>query len=84
MSRESVSISFIIASLNNLDIFEYDIGNAYLNAKHIEKLWTEAGTEFRTEKGMVMIIARALYGIKSSGAAWREKLADTLMSLGYQ
>ena len=31
-----------------------------------------------------MIIARALYGPKSSGAVWREKLAETLISLGYK
>ena len=31
-----------------------------------------------------MIIARALYELKSSGATWRSKLAETLMSLGYK
>ena len=31
-----------------------------------------------------MIIARALYGLNSSSAAWRAKIADTLMSLGYK
>ena len=31
-----------------------------------------------------MIIARSLYVLKRSGAAWRTKLAETLMSLGYK
>ena len=31
-----------------------------------------------------MIKARALYGLKSSGAAWREKLAENLTSLRYK
>ena len=31
-----------------------------------------------------MIISRALYGLKSSGAVWRGKLAETLMLLGYK
>ena len=31
---------------------------------------------------MVMIIARALYGLKRSGTAWRGKLAENIMSLG--
>ena len=31
-----------------------------------------------------MIIARALYGLKSSGATWRGEIAETLMSLGYK
>ena len=33
---------------------------------------------------MVMIIARSLYILKSSGVAWRVKLAENLMSLGYK
>ena len=82
VSRDIVRITFILASLNDLNIFACDIENAYLNAKCIDKLWTEAGTEFGTEKLMVMIISRALYGLKSSGASWRAKLSETLMSLG--
>ena len=78
--RESVMIAFLLASLNDLDIFACDIGNEYLNAKFRDKPWTEAGTEFGTEKGMLKTIARALYGIKSSDAAWRSKVAETLMS----
>ena len=45
---------------------------------------TESGTYFGTEKVMVIIISRAIYGLKSSGAAWRSKLAETLMLLGYK
>ena len=71
VSRESVSISFLIASLNDLDIFACNIVNAYLNSKCREKLFTESGTEFGTEKVMVMIISRGLYVIKSSSAARR-------------
>ena len=82
MSRDSISIAFLLASLNNLEIFSCEIGNAYLDAKCREKLWTEAGTEFGTEKVIVIIIARAIYGLKISGTAWRSKLAETLMSLG--
>ena len=84
VSRESVRIEFLLVSLNDLDIFACDIGNAYLNAKCREKFWIESVTEFGTEKGMIMIIARALYGLKISGYTWRSKLVETLMSLGYK
>ena len=47
-----------------------------------EKLWTESGTKSGNEKGMVIMITRALYVLKSSGAAWRAKIVETLMSLG--
>ena len=43
-----------------------------MNAKCREKIWTKAGTEFGSDKGKVMIIIRALYGLKSSGAASME------------
>ena len=84
VSKESFRIAFILASLNELDIFACDICNSYFNTKRREKLWTEVGTEFGAEKGMVMIISRVLYRLKSSGDAWRGKLAETLMSLGYK
>ena len=46
LSRESVGIVFLLASLNDLEIFPCDIGNAYLNAKCRNKLWTEVSTKF--------------------------------------
>ena len=41
------------------------------------------GTEFGSEKGKVMLVVRALYGLKSSGAAWRKHFAQTSRDLGY-
>ena len=32
VSRDSVRIAFLVAALNDLDVFSCDIGNAYLNA----------------------------------------------------
>jgi hypothetical protein len=58
-----------IAALNDLDVFACDVGNVYLNADCREKIWTIAGSEFGSEKGSVMLNVKALYGLKSSGAA---------------
>jgi Reverse transcriptase (RNA-dependent DNA polymerase) len=71
VSRESVRIAFLIAALNDLDLLIFDVGNAYLNADTTEKLYCYAGKEFGQEtEGKLMIIRRALYGLKSSGAAY--------------
>jgi hypothetical protein len=83
VSRDSVRIGLTVASLNDLRVFACDIGNAYLDANCREKLWTVAGPEFGRDSGSVMLIVRALYGLKSSGAAWRSKLAETLRAIGY-
>ncbi len=84
VSRDTIRIAFTVAALNDLDVMSCDIGNAYLNAKCRENIWCEAGTEFGSDKGKVLKVTRALYGLKSSGAAWRAMFATTLTDLGYQ
>jgi hypothetical protein len=73
----------MIAALNDLEILAADIGNAYLNAPTREKVYTIAGPEFGSRQGQTVIIKQALYGLKSSGAAWRAHLAETLNLLGF-
>ena len=84
VSRESVCIAFILAALNDLKIISCDIGNAYLNAPCRENICTVVRSEFGSKKGKVMLIDRALYGLKSSGASWRHMLSQTLLYLGYE
>lgn len=72
VSRESVRIAFFLGALNGLDVMSCDIGNAYLNAKCREKIWFKAGPECGESAGKVCKLVRALYGLRSSGAAWRD------------
>lgn len=79
VSRESVRIAFLLAALNGLDIMAADIGNAYLNAPVRERICIICGAEFGPEfKGRTAKIVKALYGLKSSGAAWRSFLSECL------
>jgi hypothetical protein len=78
VSRESVHIAFTLAALNNLDILCANIGNAYLNAPCHKKCITFTETEFAAEQGQWAIIQCAIYGLKSSGAAWQAHLAQTM------
>jgi len=74
-----------MAQLLDLQVVMVDIGNAYLNAPCREKIWVQAGIEFGSEwKDKVLLITRALYGLKSSGAAWRSLLANTMRDIGYK
>ena len=72
-----------IAALDVLDLLACDIHNAYLTVKCREKVWTIAGPEFGSEEGSLMIVNMALYGLKSSGAAFRAKLDGVLHDLLY-
>ena len=82
ISRNSVRLaSFLIAGLNDLDVLAGGVTNAYLNASCRETIWFEGGIETGEDCGKVLIVTRALYGLKSSGATWRADLAATLRDL---
>ncbi len=69
VSRNSVQLAFLIAGLNNLNVLAVDVTDAYINAWCHEKIWFEGGVETGKDRGKVLIVTRALYGLKSSGAA---------------
>lgn len=84
VSRHSISIAFLVAALNDLEILSANISGAYLNASAAEKVYTLAGKEFGPAKeGRVVVSTRALYGLRSSGKAWRDHMAVTLRDHGY-
>jgi Reverse transcriptase (RNA-dependent DNA polymerase) len=84
VSRDSVRLFFLIAALNDLQIKACDVQNAYINAPTKEKVWFRAGQELGSNAGKVVIIVRALYGLKSSGARFREHMAQTLRDAGFE
>jgi len=85
VSRDSIGIMFLIVALNDVDILSADIGNAYLNAPTKERVHTTAGPEFGPNRiGQTVVIVRALYGLKTSGAAWHSLLAESITAMGFQ
>ena len=84
VSRDSARIALTIAALNGLDVLGCDIQNAHVTADCQEKICTIAGPEFGSEAGKVMIVRAALCGLKSSGAAFRAKLAKVIWDLNYR
>ena len=72
-----------LAELNDLEIWGTDIGNAYLESYTKEKVAFIAGPEFGELQGHLFIIIKALYGLRSSGARWHDRLYDTLTAMGF-
>jgi hypothetical protein len=70
VSRETVRLALTFASLNDLEVKVDDVLNAYITAPVKEKVWTILGPEFGLDSGKSAIIVRALYGLKSEGAAF--------------
>ena len=85
VNLETIRIAFTIASILNYTIVAADIISAYIQAKTTEKVYAIAGPEFGPLlKGKALIIVKALYGLKTSGARWHQKLAENLREMGFR
>ena len=84
VSLRSLRITIFLSVLNKLELWGADIGNAYLEATTDEKVFIVAGPEFEELQGHILIIYKALYGLKSSGLRWSQKLHDIMIDIGFQ
>ena len=73
-----------LAKLNNLQLWVSDVGNSYLQALTKEKLYIVGGPEFEELQGHVLVMHKALYGTRSGGACWYDKLFDILHQMGFK
>lgn len=81
---ETVRIAFVAAALMQLKVIAADVGSAYIQAFTREKIYVIAGPEFGKLAGKILIIVKALYGLKTSGARWHQQFADNLRSMGFR
>ena len=72
-----------IGELDGMEPWATDIGNAYLEALTSEKVCIRAGPEFGDLEGHLLIIYKALYGLKTSGKAFGQLLQECLRDLGF-
>ena len=83
VTLRGLRIMLFLAELNKLDTWATDIGNAYLEAFTSELVFIIAGPEFGELAGHLLIIRKALYGLRSSGLRWHEQLAAVLQSMDF-
>ena len=86
VTRETVRIARALAALNGLEVKVGDVESAYrsITAPVKERIWTVLGPEHGEDAGKKALIVCALYGLKSSGAAFRAQLCECMRSLGYK
>ena len=72
VSTRHLRLVILLGELNNLNLWGADIGNSYLEAYTHEKLYIIAGAEFEEVEGFILILNKALSGLKSSWKRWAE------------
>jgi hypothetical protein len=70
-----------IANQFGLELLQYDVPNAFLNATLNRKLYAQTPDGFKKD-GELLQVLRALYGLKESPLLWYKDLRETLKSLG--
>lgn len=85
VSLRGVRLVIFLAELNGLELWQTDIGNAYLEARTNEKVYVIAGPEFKNFglEGHILVLVAAVYGLKSSGKRWHDCLADVMRDMGF-
>jgi len=73
----------LVALHNKLNIMTGDISNAFCTAPVAEKIYTRAGPEFGTQAGCILVLKRALYGLKTASRSFHEFFGNCLLQLGF-
>ena len=83
VSLPGIGIVTTIAELNDLRIWGTEVGNhdAHLESVTQEKIVFMPGEEFGELARHLFQIVKALYGLKSSGKRWPDRLHDVLRDL---
>ena len=84
VSLRGLRACIFIGELNGTPAWGTDISSAYLCAKTSEKVCIEAGPEFGSQAGRLLIVDKALYGLCLSRKAFNQLLTDVLHSLGFE
>jgi hypothetical protein len=71
-----------ISAAFGLIAYQYDAPNAFLNAEMTRKLYVRTPDGFKGEYGHLLLLRRALYGLKEAPMLWMEHLKNTLLKLG--
>ena len=64
---------------NNLEFWATNIGGASLESDTAEKVHIIGDKEFGDRHGHILVIRKALYGLRSSGQRWHDRLFDCLV-----
>ena len=73
-----------LAELNGMEVCATDTGNACLEALTQEKVCIKAGPEFEEQAGHLLVICKALHGLRSSEKEFGDLLASCLGEMGFR
>ena len=83
LAARSFCIVMAIAARFDLELVQYDAVNAFVNALLTETTFMQMPTGHRTP-GKILLLKRALYGLRQSPLLWQKELTKALQALGFK
>jgi hypothetical protein len=71
-----------IAARFDLELIQYDVVNAFVNAELKEEVYMRLPPGYR-RLGVVLRLQRALYGLRQAPLLWQKHFTDTLTRIGF-
>ena len=78
-----IQLLLFIDDINKVETWDKYIGNVYLDAKTLKKIFIISGAEFGDREGHIFIFSETLYGLRYSGLLWHESFSDCLIYMGF-
>ena len=79
----SIRMLLSISAINNLEIHQMDITNAFPNADLKENIYMSAVPGYVLGSNKVLKLNKALYGLKQSPKEWNALMNDFILSLNF-
>ena len=78
---ENIRLIIYIIVIGLLSVLSVDVATAYLNSFTRERIYTRCGPEFGAKAGMIAVVAKSIYGLKTSVNAWYHELGKRLAKI---
>jgi Reverse transcriptase (RNA-dependent DNA polymerase) len=80
----SLRVICAIAARNDWPIHQVDVDSTDLNAELPDPIYMKQPRGYeKGDEGHVLLLKRALYGLKQSGREWHKRLSNELFKLGF-
>ena len=85
VGHSSLRLLFAISAVKKLKIHHLDVNTAFLNGDLREEIFLELPEGFNdgSSQNCVLLLKKAVYGLRQSARVWNEKAHEILLELGF-
>jgi hypothetical protein len=83
LAARSFRTLMAIAARFDLELIQYDVVNAFVNADLNQEVYMKMPPGYR-KPGMILLLRKALYGLREAPLLWQQHFMKTLTNMGFR